>query len=397
MSSSGSSPVNTCTALETDLTARARELVPAIQARAESIEAARRIPHDLHRTLAEAGFYRSWVPREYGGLEHSVWPVVEMFETLATADGSTAWCTFIAATSGTALARLPEDTARAVFASPETLLSGVFAPLGTAELVGDSFLVNGRWPFGSGTWNADWVLAGCRLQQDGRPIAHPNGAPREHMVLVPAREVEFLDTWDVSGLCGTGSTDFALHNVRVPAERVVGYLRERPPDRPLYRFPQFSLLALGVGAVALGLARAAIDALVELAGTKRPTGSKRALAERSAVQRSVAEAEAELRAARAFLRDAVEAAWVRAAAGDALPLELRRDLRLATTHATRASARAVDRMYEAGGATSVYRRSPLQRIFRDVHVATQHMMVAPPTLELTGRIFLGLPADTAGL
>ncbi len=384
-------------AAETDPVARARELAPRIRARADEIETARQLPADLSRELAAAGFYRSWAPRECGGLELPVWPVAETFEALATADGSVAWCAFIAATSATALASLPEAAARAVFASPDTLLSGVFAPMGTAELEGDSFRVNGRWAFGSGTQNADWVLAGCRLLESGAPITRANGTPRVHMVLVPAREVEFLDTWHVSGLCGTGSTDFTLRDVRVPAERVVGYSRERPPDRPLYRFPNFTLLALGIGMVALGLGRAAIDELVALANAKKPTGSARSLAERPAVQSAVAEAEAEVRAARAFLRESVEAAWARAAAGDAVPVELRRDLRLATTHAARASARVTHRMYDLGGASSIYKKSPLQRIFRDAHVATQHLMVAPPTLELAGRMFVGLATDTSAL
>ncbi len=368
-----------------------------LRARADEIEAARRLPPDLHRELAAAGFYRCWAPTECGGLELPVWPVAEAFEELARADGSVAWCVFIAATSATALALLPDDTARAVFARPETLLSGVFAASGTAEAEGEAFRVNGRWAFGSGTQNADWVLAGCRLLRAGEPILNLRGTPREHMVLVPTREVEFLDTWHVSGLCGTGSTDFALRGVRVPAQHVVGFLRERPPDRPLWRFPNFTLLALGIGAVALGLARAAIDELVALAGAKRPMGSRRTLAERAGAQAGVAEAEAELRSARAFLRESVEAAWARALAGAPIPAELRRDLRLATTHATRASARVVDRMYDLAGASAIYRRSPLQRIFRDVHVATQHGMVAPATLELTGRMLLGLPTDTGAL
>jgi alkylation response protein AidB-like acyl-CoA dehydrogenase len=385
-------------ASETDPVARARELAPRLRARADEIELARKLPASVHRELAAAGFYRCWAPRECGGLELPVWPVAEMFEALAQADGSTAWCTFIACTSATALATLPDDAARAVFAPPETtLLSGVFAPMGTAEREGDSFRVNGRWPFGSGTQNADWVLAGCRLLENGAPMTRANGAPRTHMVLVPAREVEFLDTWHVSGLCGTGSTDFALRDVRVPAERVVGYSRERPPDRPLYRFPNFTLLALGIGMVGLGLGRAAIDELVALAKAKKPTGSARSLAERPAVQSAVAEAEAELRSARAFLRDSVEAAWARAAAGDAVTVELRRDLRLATTHAARVSARVTHRMYDLGGASSIYKKSPLQRVFRDAHVATQHLMVAPPTLELAGRMFVGLPTDTSAL
>lgn len=385
-------------AADTDPLARARELAPRIRERADEIEAARKLPEDLHRLLAVAGFYRSWAPRECGGLELDVWPVAEMFEALAQADGSTAWCTFIAATSATALATLPDQTARTVFASPETtLLSGVFAPMGTAEREGDSFRVNGRWAFGSGTQNADWVLAGCRLLENGAPMTRANGTPRTHMVLVPAREVEFLDTWHVSGLCGTGSTDFILRDVRVPAERVVGHLRERPPDRPLFRFPNFTLLALGIGSVGLGLGRAAIDELVALAAGKRPHGSSRTLAERPAAQSAVAEAEAELRSARAFLRDAVGTAWASAVAGGPVPVELRRDLRLATTHAARVAAHVSHRMYDLGGASAIYKRSPLQRIFRDAHVATQHLMVAPPTLELTGRMFLGLPTDTGSL
>jgi alkylation response protein AidB-like acyl-CoA dehydrogenase len=385
-------------AAEVEPAQRAHELAPLLRGRADEIEAARRLPVDLHRELAAAGFYRSWAPRECGGLELPVWPVAETFEALARADGSSAWCTFIAATSATALATLPEATARAVFTPPETtLLSGVFAPSGTAEREGDSFRVNGRWAFGSGTQNADWVLAGCRFYENGAPMTRAGGAPRTHMVLVPAREVDFLDTWHVSGLCGTGSTDFALRGVRVPAERVVGFLRERPPDRPLFRFPNFTLLALGIGMVGLGLARAAIDELVALAATKKPTGSARTLAERALVQSGVAEAEAELRSARAFLQGAVDAAWTRACAGDGVPVELRRDLRLATTHAARASARIAARMVDLGGASAIYKRSPLQRICRDAQVATQHMMVAPPTLELTGRMFLGLPTDTGSL
>jgi alkylation response protein AidB-like acyl-CoA dehydrogenase len=178
---------------------------------------------------------------------------------------------------------------------------------------------------------------------------------------------------------------------------VVGLLREQPVDAPLYRFPQFTLLALGIGAVALGLARAAIDELIGLAGKKTPQGAKRRLAERASVQSGVAEAEARWRSARAFLYEALAAAWQEATLGERVALALRRDLRLATTHAVRASAEAVDAMYALGGGSSVYRRSRLQRCFRDVHVVTQHMMVGPPTLELAGRLFLGLETDSSQL
>ncbi len=378
-----------------DLVAAARGFQAELARRAEEIERARRLPRDLSERFARAGLYRSCVPEAYGGLELPPAPTMEAIETLARADGSAAWVVFIGATSGSMLAYLPEAAAREIFARRETLLGGVFAPRGQAVPVEGGFRVNGRWQWGSGTENADWIAGGCQILRDGRPELMPNGAPRSHMMLAPAAEVEILDTWYVSGLCGTGSTDFAMRDVFVPHSRVVGLVGGRAIERPLYAFPQFGLLAMGIAAVALGLARAAIDALVELAGAKTPQGSARSLAERQSTQSDVAVAEALLRSARAFFYESVERAWQSACAAGRIDVDERRDLRLATTHAVRSCARAVDLMYHLAGGSSVYAHSPLQRIFRDVHVATQHMMVAPATLELTGRLFLGLETETS--
>jgi alkylation response protein AidB-like acyl-CoA dehydrogenase len=295
------------------------------------------------------------------------------------------------------LAYLPEDSARAIFNRPEVMLAGVFAPRGLAVVEPGGFRVDGRWQWGSGTQNADWVMGGCQVIRDGEPERMPNGAPRSRMMLAPRDEIEFFDTWDVSGLCGTGSTDFAMNDLLVPEDRAVGLAGDRPVESPLSAFPNFGLLAMGIAAVSLGLARAAIDELVDLADAKTPTGSQRTLARRPAAQADVARAEAMLRAGRAWFFETIEAAWDAARRDHRIPVDQRRDLRLATTHAVRESTRAVDLMYELAGGTSVYRRSPLQRIFRDVHVATQHMMVAAPVLELTGRLFLGLETDVSML
>jgi len=380
-----------------DPVAVAHALAPTLRARADEIEAARRLPRDLAAQLGAEGLYRVWAPRAAGGLELAPEPVLRAFETLAQADGAVAWCAFIAATSASALALLPDDAAREILAEPETLIAGVFAPEGRAERGPGGFRLSGRWAFASASENADWLLAGARLFENGEPLLGPAGAPRQHMLIVPAGEVELLDTWHAAGLCGTGSCDFSVRDVFVPERRVVGFLRERPADTPLQRFPQFTLLALGIGAVALGLARAALDELVALAGQKTPQGARRRLAERASVQAGVAEAEARLRSARAFFYETLAAAWHEAVAGGAVALARRRDLRLATSHAVRASAEAVDAMYALGGGSSVYRASRLQRCFRDVHVVTQHMMVGPPTWELAGRLFLGLDADTTQL
>jgi len=365
--------------------------------RAPEIEEARRLPKDLSDRFAAAGFYRMCAPSVYGGLELPPAETMQTIETLARADGASAWCVFIGATSSSVLALLPESTAKEIFATPETLLSGVFAPRGKAVVVDGGFRVDGQWQWGSGTQNADWILAGCQVIRDGKPELLGNGTPRSRMMLVPAEQVEFLDTWYVSGLAGTGSTDFAIRDSFVPESHAVGLGVDGPLPRPLYAFPQFGLLAMGIAAVSLGLARAAIEELIEIAGGKTPAGSARPLAARPHSQAEVARAEATLRSARAFYYETIDAAWEAAQASGRIETEHRRDIRLATTHATHASAQAVDRMYDLGGGTSVYRHSPLQRIFRDAHVATQHMMVAPATLELTGRLLLGVETDVAML
>ncbi len=372
-------------------------IAAAVRERADEIEAARRVPADLSAEFAKAGLYAMLSPRAYGGLEMAPDAFARTIERIAQADASAAWVAFIGATSGSALAYLPERVAREITASRETMIAGVFAPRGKAVVQGSDFIVNGRWQWGSGTQNAQWILGGCLIERDGELERMPNGAPLSRMVVVRSSEVEFLDTWQVSGLCGTGSTDFAMKNVRVPVERSVGLAIDRPLDRPLYRFPQFTLLALGIAAVAMGTARNAIEELIDFAGGKKPQGSSRSLAARSRTQSDVAEAEGFLRSARSFYYETVAAAWKAANDDGEVPVAMRRDMRLATTHAVRSAVRAVDLVYNLGGGTSVYKTSRLQRCFRDIHVATQHMMVAPATLELTGRLFLGLDTETWAL
>src|SRR5262249_41187625 len=221
------------------------------------------------------------------------------------------------------------------------------------------------------------------------------GTPDARLMLFPAREARIIDTWTVSGLRGTGSHDIAVDDVLVPAGYSVSLVTD-PPRAPgvLYRLPVFGLLALGIAARALGIARRPIDELVELAGAKTPPGSRRRLAERGVVQAQVAEAEALLGAARAFVFDTVGAVWERAGGGAPITLAERARLRLAATHATRSAARVTDLMYDAGGGTAGYAASAVQRCFRGVHVGTPHPMVAPPAYELAGRLLLGLEADT---
>jgi len=367
-----------------------RALVPRIRAAADATEANRRVSRDLVDALTDAGVFRLCVPRALGGLEAHPAVLADVLATIAAADGSTGWCAMIAATSGVVSAYLPDAMAREIYADPHAITGGVFAPCGTAVPAGDGFRVSGRWPFASGSEHCTWLMGGALVRDDG--------PPRARMMLFPAADVRIVDTWYVSGLRGTGSHDMTVEDVVVPAARSVSLVDDRPRVAGgLYAFPVFGLLALGIAAVALGIARAAVDELVRLASEKRPQGSRRMLAERGVVQAQVAEAEALVRSARAFLDDAIACAWRQAEADGTIALPERMGLRLAATHATTSAARATDLMYQAGGGTSVYATSPLQRCFRDVHVATQHAMVASATWELAGRILLHLDTDTAQL
>ncbi len=382
----------------TDVVNAARGFVPMLRERAEEIERSRQLPQDISDAFAKAGLYRLCVPIEYGGLEASPVTFLDVVETLALGDASAAWCVFIGSTSGLVAGYLPEAAASEIFgASPEAKIAGVFAPRGFAVPEDGGYRVNGEWQWGSGTQNSDWVMGGCAVIKDGSPEVMPNGMPISRMMIAPRSEIEFLDTWNVSGLCGTGSTDFAMRNLLIPSDRAVSLVVDKPIERPLYAFPVFGLLSIGISAVALGLARAAVDEVVALASKKTPEGRMKPLAKSAHTHLQIADAEAAIRSARAFLWESVAQAYDVAVETGELTVELRRDIRLAAANAARAGAKAVDIAYNVAGGTSVYRTSPLQRYFRDVHVATQHMMVGPLIWEKTGRLYTGLDDDVSML
>jgi alkylation response protein AidB-like acyl-CoA dehydrogenase len=275
---------------------------------------------------------------------------------------------------------------------------GVFAPRGRAERRDGAYVVSGRWSFASGVQHCDWLLAGCVVHEGEDPVMLQSGAPDVRLMMMPADGVEVIDTWSVSGLRGTGSHDMTVLSQVVPASRAVSLAGERPrQEGALYAFPLFGLLALGIAAVALGIARGAIDDFLALAGAKTPAGGRRTLAERSTVQAELARAEARLRAARGLVLEEAEQAWQAALAQGPIAERHRLGLRMAASQATEVAAEVTTAMYHAAGGSSIYDSNPLQRRFRDVHVATQHVMVAPATWELTGRLLLGLATDTTQL
>jgi alkylation response protein AidB-like acyl-CoA dehydrogenase len=341
--------------------------------------------------------FRASVPKAIGGDEVDLITQLETFEELARADASVGWCAMIGAQTGTLAALLEPEAAKEIYGDANVRTGGVFAPSGRAVADGDSFRLSGRWSFGSGVAHTDWYALGA-VVMDGEQLRTDGDRPDLRFVFVPTSQLDIEDTWDVSGLRGTGSNHISVENVVVPDRHTFPLLtpKRRHPG-PLYRFPLFSALAAGVSSVALGVARDAIDELDELASTKTPTGATRALGQRSAIQIERARAEAELCSARAFLFDTGAELWTHAASGDDPTIEQRASLRLAATHAVRTAADVVDRAYDAGGGTAIFSTSRLQRTFRDVHAITQHLIVSPPTFELVGRVLLGVETDVSQL
>jgi alkylation response protein AidB-like acyl-CoA dehydrogenase len=208
--------------------------------------------------------------------------------------------------------------------------------------------------------------------------------------------VNILDTWHVTGLRGTGSHDFTVDNLLVTDERALPLNITEPFERgPLYAFPMLASFAVAKGAVAIGIARHAIDTFKELAQTKIPATKTRPLRERPAAQIDLAHAEAIVHSSRAFLYQAVEEGWQELLAGRPISEHLRALIRLASTDSVHRCVQAVDLMYNAAGASAIDESCPLERCFRDAHVVTAHVVVQPAMYEAVGRVLLDLPPDTA--
>lgn len=364
-------------------------LLPAIRARRQEIEQARRLPRDLVDQLANTGVFSLGVPRAIGGKEASPLDLMRAIEMVATADGSTGWCTMLAVSGGATAGYMKEPGAREMFANPNAPSAGIAAPAGAAVRVDGGVRVSGRWPFASGITHSDWVWAGCLVMENGKPRMTARGPEIVHACM-PVRDVMVHDTWYVSGLCGTGSNDFSATDLFVPGQRIFALLDPSGHrTEPLYQMPPLHLFVFQLVCVSLGIARSALDEITELAQTKVPSLYTGVLAERPVAQVELARAEAALGAARAFLYGTVEDMWQTVSAGRAPG---KRELalgRVAAMQAAETGAAVAGAANVLAGGSSIYSTSSLQRHARDAEAVTHHFTVAPHTWEEAGRVFLG--------
>lgn len=365
---------------------------------ADEIDATRELPRPLFEALADAGLFHLALPHSLGCPEIDLPTYVQVIEAIAQADASTAWVMNQGSIFATYAARLPTEVARAIWIdTPRGVVANTPAATAQAIVVPGGYRVTGRQGFSTGCRHASWHAPNAQVIEHGQPRRLPNGTLETRYLFVPVAEAERLDTWHVRGLRGTGTHEFAVHDVFVPAERSV-LVTEAPliATGPLYHIPRTLLFASGDAAVALGAARHGLQAFYELAGVKTPRAMPGLLRDQAMVQAEIGRVEAQLRAVRALLMESVHNVWMAVTTG-ALTMELRATLRIATTHTIRQCIQVVDALYTAAGATAIYDGHVIQRIFQDMHVISQHAQSRLAHYELVGRYWLGLPIDEARL
>ncbi len=376
-----------------DVVEVARSLYSLVQANADEAERKRRQSPEVVLAMARAGLFRLAAPAAYGGLEADPISMIRAIEAVSEADGATGWALMIGIeTVGIALAALPPSSAAALLGErPDIVFAGALNPLGRAMEVEGGLLVSGRWPYASGCQTADHFWGGCLLTDSGGEPLRVGGQRISRQIVAPRAAYEVVETWDASGLCGSGSHDVVIADLFVPNDLVTDVdgtgMRV---DTPLFRLPVRSRLAFNKVGVATGIARAALDAFERLANDKTPFREIELLRERPQAQMAMAEAEARLGAARAYVFETVSDMWTTTCAGRPVTLRDQARVRLACSHCCAEAVHAVDLIAAQAGITASFPSSPLERAVRDVRVVPQHVMVAPGAIVAAGRVLLGL-------
>ncbi|WP_048989382.1 acyl-CoA dehydrogenase family protein [Burkholderia cenocepacia] len=366
-------------------------LIEEVERRRDEFDKVSHVPRDMIGKMKRAGIFRASTPKRFGGDALPPARFLQMLERIAIADGSTAWVAAFGS-ANTYLASLPVETQAQIYASgPDQVFSGGLYPLQKAERAPGGFLVSGQWRFASGCKGADWIGVGIGGVPAG---ADDKNAGKPFTAVFPASEVEIVDNWNVVGMQGTGSHDLRLKDKYVDKQWT--FVRGGTPliDEPLYRYPAIAYQAQVHAAVNLGLARAALDLLAGMSGvTKTTTGAPR-LADRAYYRSGLAQAEAQLRSARAFFFESAETSWQTVLAGDpVLPAEANL-LRLSATHAAHTCADIVMQAYKMAGIGAIYRENRMQRLVRDSIVVTQHAFLGEGNYDASGAVFVGIPPVT---
>jgi len=390
---------------------RARALKPLLEASAAEIETSLTIPDHVLDALHDAQMFRTVMPRSVGGAELDPATHAQVVAAIAEGDASVAWCIAQAACASMASAYLEPRVAQEIFGDPRAVFTFGFTrgePPCLAVPVEGGWIINGTWTFASGNRCATWLGGHCRLcDENGNQLKHPDGRPVERTMVFP-RSAATVDneSWDVMGLCGTGSDTYAVSDLFVSRDHSVvprvtardhnlpeGKAAEPEPERResgiLYRHSMQLIASCGLSSVAIGAAQAMLDAFIPLARKKTPSNSI-ALRDDTWVQARIAQADAKISSAKAWLIQLLHEAWEECATNGAVSFPLRIKLRQACTHQIDSARDAVDILFREAGATAIFKSNPFERRFRDVHTVSIQVQGSIARMQSAGQFYLGL-------
>lgn len=368
------------------LVERARDLAPSVQKLSKRIEDERKLPPELVQEFLDAGFFHALLPRDLGGREADPVNAGRIVEEIARGDASAGWCVMLAAQSCGFAGFMPKQESLEIWGKGG-IVAGTARPIGRAVAVEGGFDVSGRWPFASGSSHATWFAAECKIYDGEELRRDAEGNERTKMLFIPASEITVHDTWDTLGLRGTASNDFSCEHVFVPETRGFQVLVDPPQhDWALYRTEPLAFINHGTHAI--GVARGAIDTAIETAKSKVGWGGVM-VSDTPRLQSAVAEATGMVGAAANYLYESAWALWEEGLAGKT-DTQTRARVRLATSHAMKASVQAVDMLHASLATSAVMSSSPLSRQLRDIHTASAHVMIGSMTFEAAGRVLLGM-------
>ena len=369
---------------------RARALQPLIASEADEIERTRRLTPAVTSALIENELYRALLPRSFGGHEVPLEIFMQMQEEIAKADASTAWCLGQCAVCAMTAAYLEPDAANEIFNTPPGILAWG-AINHEVKAVPGGYTANARWEFASGSRQASWLGSHVRVvEADGSPRRKKDGAPEIRTILFPVTSATMYDVWDVIGLKGTGTDSYSVENLFIPEKFAA--LRDDPnavrEKGPLYKLTTNAVFSMGFAATSLGVARATLDAAIDLARSKIPQGLS-AMRDNNAVQGVIGRTEATLRAARAYLYSTAADVWRDLEGGASVTEAHRIAIRIAATWTIHQSTSVVDTAYHMSGATAVFAKNPFERRFRDMHAIAQQIQARDTHYEDAGKAILG--------
>ncbi len=369
------------------------KLAPIICEHADRAEREAQMPREVADAFHEAGMFRVLLPPKLKGGEITIPDFLRLIEEVARIDASAGWNLAICAGGPTFGRYISREAFEKIYSDPRGITCGSLNPMTSQAIpVEGGFRFSGTATNASGSAQATYLMAAALVLRDGAP-QFVDGIPTLRAGFFPIKHAKILNTWSTAGMRGTGSNDCVFENVFVPNEFTFDWLNATTTWQrgALATIPLQLQMAGELPAVVLGTARHALDTLNEIARAKVPVATQALLRERSIAQVQFAQAEGLLRAARAYFYQVNDEVWRKGEAGESFSLEDRAHVRLGVVTAVKLALQAVDLVADAAGMSSARTSCPIERCWRDVHTASQHVLMNTARFEVIGRVLFGLP------